>query len=48
MALDANQQITYLAKCDRTYCARRHPPRGFFDIWRASGGEALTRRNYVS
>jgi hypothetical protein len=20
-----------LAKCDSTYCARRHPPRGLFD-----------------
>jgi len=22
--------MLYMAKCDRTYCARRHPPRGFF------------------
>jgi hypothetical protein len=29
-----------LAKCDRTYCARRHPPRGFFD----SRGRSVERK----
>ncbi len=28
-SLDSFRRNTYLAKCDSTYCARRHPPRGF-------------------
>ena len=28
--LDANRKFAYLAKCDSSHCARRHPPRGLF------------------
>src|SRR5712692_5591554 len=30
--LDSIARSTYLAKCDSWYCARRHPPRGFFVV----------------
>jgi hypothetical protein len=28
--IDANRKFAYLAKCDSSHCARRHPPRGVF------------------
>jgi hypothetical protein len=31
ISLDRLPRVRYLAKCDWHSCARRHPPRGFFD-----------------
>jgi hypothetical protein len=40
--LDANQKLSYLAKCDSSHCARRHPPRGPFIRGRNCGDPSAT------